>query len=214
MKVSCPTCAKTLNVPDSLAGKRVKCPGCGGVLELPSAPAEAASEPAAPPAPAPAPARSRSSAAPRPAGTGRGATRPRPSRLRTADAEGAGPGEPKKPFWHRFKWVGYIVLIIGIGWVVVALDSKHQEDMAGICRGRAEQVFVAGAKEPELVRFLVNELDQDCLSAAQVEERVTRRSKRWTYDVDKYLATMQQRLDREMSNPNSALVKRYRTQGR
>jgi len=204
MRTSCPACGKALNVPDALAGKRVKCPACGGVIELPAAPAETASEPA--PAATPL----------RPAGPGKAAVaRARPSRLRSPGGPAAEePAEAKKPLWWRLRWIGAIPLVLAIGWMVVALDEKHQGDMAALCRGRAEQTFTANAKDPGLVRFLVGELHQDCLSAAQVEEQVTRRSKRWTYDVDKYLAAMRQRLDREMSDPASALVRRYRAQGR
>jgi hypothetical protein len=39
MTLPCP-CGKTLKVSDELAGKRVKCPGCGGVLTAPEALAE------------------------------------------------------------------------------------------------------------------------------------------------------------------------------
>jgi hypothetical protein len=34
------SCGKTLKVNDNLAGKRVKCPVCGGVMAVPAAPAE------------------------------------------------------------------------------------------------------------------------------------------------------------------------------
>ena len=48
MKVSCPKCRKTLNAPDSMAGRKVKCPGCQGVLLLPGSVGKpAASAPAA-----------------------------------------------------------------------------------------------------------------------------------------------------------------------
>jgi len=36
MQVQCPGCQKTLNAPDHLAGKVVKCPGCGGQMQLPA----------------------------------------------------------------------------------------------------------------------------------------------------------------------------------
>src|SRR5262249_6581835 len=32
---SCPECGKQLNVRDDLAGKRIKCPGCGAVVSVP-----------------------------------------------------------------------------------------------------------------------------------------------------------------------------------
>jgi hypothetical protein len=35
----CP-CGKSLQVKENLAGKRIKCPGCGGVLAVPAAPAD------------------------------------------------------------------------------------------------------------------------------------------------------------------------------
>lgn len=74
MKIKCPACATLLNIPDSAAGKVVKCP-CGKQLRVPggaASPASAAPRPAARPgagqSPRPAP------AAPRPAG-------PRPSAM-------------------------------------------------------------------------------------------------------------------------------------
>lgn len=48
ISVVCPACQKKLKAPDNAAGKRTKCPGCQGVLEIP------ASETAAPKARAPA----------------------------------------------------------------------------------------------------------------------------------------------------------------
>jgi ribosomal protein S27E len=52
-KTKCPGCGKTLDVPDSAAGKRVKCPACAQVWQIPaaarvSAPAPAPAQPAAP----------------------------------------------------------------------------------------------------------------------------------------------------------------------
>ena len=35
IKVRCPSCSKTLNVPDKYAGKKVKCPACQGTLTIP-----------------------------------------------------------------------------------------------------------------------------------------------------------------------------------
>lgn len=46
MQTQCPTCAKLLNVPESAAGKRIKCPGCGAVFEL-AAPSSVTAVPAA-----------------------------------------------------------------------------------------------------------------------------------------------------------------------
>ena len=37
IRVDCASCGKKLQVPDSTAGKRVKCPGCQAVLVVPSA---------------------------------------------------------------------------------------------------------------------------------------------------------------------------------
>jgi hypothetical protein len=34
MRITCPTCAKTLTVPDELAGRRVRCPGCQQPVEV------------------------------------------------------------------------------------------------------------------------------------------------------------------------------------
>jgi hypothetical protein len=55
--VSCPECRKELKIKDDLAGKRIKCPGCGAMflVPVPSAPAETAVS-ASPPAPSPTPA--------------------------------------------------------------------------------------------------------------------------------------------------------------
>lgn len=35
MKTQCPSCAKSLAVPDAFAGRRVKCPGCGTAFQAP-----------------------------------------------------------------------------------------------------------------------------------------------------------------------------------
>jgi C4-type Zn-finger protein len=35
IKVRCPSCSKTLNVPDKYAGKRAKCPACQGTVTIP-----------------------------------------------------------------------------------------------------------------------------------------------------------------------------------
>jgi hypothetical protein len=203
IRISCPTCEKALAVPDSMAGKRAKCPACGGALGIPAESAEDSAEPV--PAPAKAPART--------IGSGRTAagrrSRPRPAGTRGTAAQA---GAEKTPLWRRLMWVGAIPLILVIGWIAVSLDDKHRDDMAELCRGRAEQTFAAGAKDQGLVRFLIGEFHADCLATAQVQERVTRRSQRWTYDVDKYLAAMRQRIERELANPNSELVRRYRSQ--
>ena len=45
IRVTC-TCGKSLNAPDTLAGKKAKCPGCGRVLSIPGAGAAAAKAPA------------------------------------------------------------------------------------------------------------------------------------------------------------------------
>ena len=42
--VKCSNCGKTLNVPDSMAGKKGKCPKCKKVILVPTADAEAASD--------------------------------------------------------------------------------------------------------------------------------------------------------------------------
>ena len=55
IKVSCHSCGGKFNAPDAAAGKKTKCPKCGGVIEIPTpgteTPAEffASPEPAAPP---------------------------------------------------------------------------------------------------------------------------------------------------------------------
>jgi uncharacterized protein (DUF983 family) len=55
--VRCPSCAKSLNVPDKYAGKKAKCPACQETLRIPEAPVEVtpvvstSSRPAPPPLP-------------------------------------------------------------------------------------------------------------------------------------------------------------------
>ena len=44
MRFSCPHCRRTLNVKDELAGRKVRCPGCKNVLQVPAA---AAAKPSA-----------------------------------------------------------------------------------------------------------------------------------------------------------------------
>jgi len=51
ISVQCTQCGKTLKVPDTMAGKRGKCPGCGAVIAIPGA---GGMQPAASSAPAPA----------------------------------------------------------------------------------------------------------------------------------------------------------------
>jgi RsiW-degrading membrane proteinase PrsW (M82 family) len=51
--VTCP-CGKSLRAADALAGKRVRCPACGGVLAIPAPPPEPDLLPEEPPAPPPA----------------------------------------------------------------------------------------------------------------------------------------------------------------
>jgi hypothetical protein len=53
MQVQCPNCSKQLNVPDSAAGKKAKCPACAAVFDVP-APINVAAAPAAVPGPSPA----------------------------------------------------------------------------------------------------------------------------------------------------------------
>jgi len=38
IQVTCPSCQTTLKTADSSAGKRAKCPKCGGIIEIPAAP--------------------------------------------------------------------------------------------------------------------------------------------------------------------------------
>src|SRR3954469_12424255 len=73
--VKCGGCQAKMNAPDAAAGKKVKCPKCGGVVPVPGgaavpAPAQAAAKaPPKPAAPAPAPpaAKPRPKPAPAPA---------------------------------------------------------------------------------------------------------------------------------------------------
>jgi hypothetical protein len=60
--VACPECAKKLNVPESAAGKKVRCPGCQKVFPVPGASAAVASPPPPVPKPAPKPAPQRDDA--------------------------------------------------------------------------------------------------------------------------------------------------------
>lgn len=53
LKVSCPQCRKALTVPDQLAGRTGKCPGCGASVSIP--PAASVRTPPQPPPPAAAP---------------------------------------------------------------------------------------------------------------------------------------------------------------
>lgn len=49
MLVQCPSCSKKLNVPDSAAGKKAKCPGCAKLFEVVAATAVAPAAPKSPP---------------------------------------------------------------------------------------------------------------------------------------------------------------------
>ncbi len=54
MQVQCPSCSKQLNVPDTAAGKKAKCPGCTTVFQIPPTTSVAAT-PAVPKPPPPVP---------------------------------------------------------------------------------------------------------------------------------------------------------------
>lgn len=88
--LKCGKCGKALQARDELAGKRVKCPGCGTVLAVPAprapSPLEAAlalETPETAPAPAPAP-------APRPAAAVKPAAAPKPAPKAAAGSAPAG----------------------------------------------------------------------------------------------------------------------------
>jgi phage FluMu protein Com len=54
IKIRCPKCQKALKAPESQAGKRAKCPGCGTIISIPEIVHEAEEvpeEPALPPTP-------------------------------------------------------------------------------------------------------------------------------------------------------------------
>jgi hypothetical protein len=53
MLVKCPNCGKQLNVPDTAAGKKAKCPGCANIFEVMASSAVAAAPPAPKPPPPP-----------------------------------------------------------------------------------------------------------------------------------------------------------------
>lgn len=55
MLVQCPHCSKQLNVPDTAAGKKAKCPGCNQVFDIAAPTAVAAAPPVPRPAPPPPP---------------------------------------------------------------------------------------------------------------------------------------------------------------
>jgi len=40
IRLTCPECGKELSVRDELAGRRGKCPGCGGIITVPDAAGE------------------------------------------------------------------------------------------------------------------------------------------------------------------------------
>jgi predicted RNA-binding Zn-ribbon protein involved in translation (DUF1610 family) len=40
IQVTCPSCKGSFNAPDNAAGKRAKCPTCGGVIQIPTPAAE------------------------------------------------------------------------------------------------------------------------------------------------------------------------------
>src|SRR4051812_22725535 len=106
--VKCPGCAATLKAPDTAAGKRVKCPRCGGLISVaapaPPAPAkEAVKAPARRPAKAPPPEEEPAPARPE--------RRDRPE----ADEE---PAPPRR----RVSGLGIASLVVGglallVGWV-------------------------------------------------------------------------------------------------
>jgi hypothetical protein len=86
ISVTCQGCKKKLQAKAALAGKAVKCPGCGQAVRIPAAPAPAPPPAAAPPPPPPAPAPAANgddewmdvneAAAPPPAATGAGPAAP------------------------------------------------------------------------------------------------------------------------------------------
>jgi len=51
----CPECSSLLRTPDQSVGKKAKCPRCGAISEVPSAPADKPPAPPEPPGPSPAP---------------------------------------------------------------------------------------------------------------------------------------------------------------
>src|SRR5205085_12322442 len=66
--VTCPNCKATLRAPDASAGKKIKCPKCETITEVPaaaqSAPSPVSAVPPASPSPPPAPPPATASAAP------------------------------------------------------------------------------------------------------------------------------------------------------
>ncbi len=84
-------CGKALNAPDSLAGKKAKCPGCGAVLSIPAAGVAPAAKPAAP---APRPAAAPAKPTPKPAASGTKAV-PKPTSPAQAKTEVATPADGK-----------------------------------------------------------------------------------------------------------------------
>jgi len=52
LHAKCPSCNRSLRIPDNFAGKRVKCPACGKAFQVPDAPVPAAAPPRTQGAPA------------------------------------------------------------------------------------------------------------------------------------------------------------------
>jgi hypothetical protein len=88
MRITCPHCEKTINAPDKLAGRVVKCPGCKEEMELPTL--EELGLAAAPPAPPQAPAPQQRAPAPQQQAPAPPPPPPEPEPLPEADDELAG----------------------------------------------------------------------------------------------------------------------------
>lgn len=90
MRITCPSCQKTLRVNDRLAGKRIKCPACGQVLLVPDlseAIIEAVDEPPPPRKPRPLPQEAVSATRPAKRRLIDDADAPRPKKRRPLDDE-------------------------------------------------------------------------------------------------------------------------------
>jgi hypothetical protein len=222
IRAACGGCGKALRVPANLAGRTVKCPQCGTPFQVPAAaPSEAPPEapPARPPVARPAPARPAPVGPRVPPAPARTATRSRlRSRSRAAAPEDAGQegGREGATLWKRIpwwiKWPAGIVLVIVCGYITVSLDEDTLKREQAICRTRAIGTLAEGSQDPALVRFLIDKFHEDCCGAAMTSVHVTLRSKRKSCDLEAYLQAMKRRVEAELANPNSTLVKEFRAQ--
>ncbi len=145
IKVACSQCKKVLSAPDTMAGKRAKCPGCGAGIAIPGSATTSggsipkASSPPASPTPSSAP-RTAPPAKPAPAASAADpfdddpfADLPAsvgsiPGAALAGAARPLGPGEPAKiviPVWAWFAAGGGVALVLVVMGVLVGLMSSE-----------------------------------------------------------------------------------------